>query len=553
MAFVAIGENRINLYDPSWNWHALSIESYLEHMARHGMTVVRVFIVSDVEDERDGSRNPGVLEPALGRFDEHVAQQLERIFRAAQARNMGVVLVAFALGFSPEDDWKSWHDNPYAAERGGPAASRFEFFESSVARARAAERIRYLAARFAAFPSLLAIDLLNEPEWDGGIPEVTWKPWAEAMTEVWRRADPYRHAVTLGSVGLHWNIEGDERAWWNSTSCDVVQWHLYGPQVYEVHSLADEMTRKVRESWSYGKPVVVGEFAYGGEAKPDYDHTHVGLWSASFAGAAVLAHSAPPFNVDSDELMTPERARHFIVLKDVLARLGESAPVAAQANRGARAWALFGAKAGAVWILAPKDGYDAGLAHVHVDLTIPGSGSWELQWLDDITGKPIGAAAVVRATSTMLSLDVPPFTRHIVGSLRSMSGESPGPGSRVSPNDVRRPPHRMPLDRIVRNEAAALTADQRRVVSVLREKFGMRSHFSDFPGAQHDDAIRVGHRDQPMRDDKRRAPFEQTLESGLNGFLRLGIQRGSGFVQDEYPRILENRTSDGHALPLAGR
>jgi cellulase (glycosyl hydrolase family 5) len=459
-AFIAIGENRINLYDPSWNWHALSIERYLEHMARHGMTAVRVFIVSDVENEQEGSRNAGVLEPELGRFDEHVAEQLDRIFRAAAARNMGVVLVAFALGFSPDDDWKSWHDNPYAAERGGPAASRFEFFESPVARAQAAQRIRYLAARFAPYPSLLAIDLLNEPEWDGGIPEVAWKPWAEAMAEVWRRADPYHHAVTLGSVGLHWNIEGDERAWWSSTPCDVVQWHLYGPQVYEVHSLADEMTRKVRESWSYGKPVLVGEFAYGGEAKPAYDHTHVGLWSASFAGAAVLAHSAPPFNVDSDELMTPERARHFIVLKDVLARLGNSAPVAAQANRGARAWALFGAKAGAVWILAPKEGYGAEFSNVHVGLTAPAGGAWEVQWLDDVTGKAIGAAARIRTTGGgTLSLDVPPFTRHIAGSLR-WTGDSPAPRSGVSSSEVRRPSRGMSLYRIVRNEAATLTADQ---------------------------------------------------------------------------------------------
>jgi hypothetical protein len=138
----AIGENRINLYDRSWNWHGLSIEEYIAHMARHGMSVVRVFIVSDVENEADGGINKGVLEPALGRFDDNVAGQFDRILRAAQSHGMSVILVAFALGFSEGDEWKSWHDNPYSAERGGPATSRFDFFASAAVRARAAERIR---------------------------------------------------------------------------------------------------------------------------------------------------------------------------------------------------------------------------------------------------------------------------------------------------------------------------------------------------------------------------------------------------------------------------
>ncbi len=283
-------------------------------MARHGERVVRVFIVSDVENEADGSRNLGVLEPTLGQFDERVAKQFDRIFAAAQSRGIAVILVAFALGFSENDDWKSWKDNPYSAERGGPAQTRYDFFESPQVRQRAAGRIRYLAARYAAFPNLLAIDLLNEPEWDGAIPEVSWKSWAEAMATEWRRADPYHHLVTVGSVGLHWNIEGDERDWWSSNACDIVQWHLYGPEVYDVHALAAEVTRKTRETWGFGKPVLLGEFAYGGEPKPDYDHTHVGLWASSFFWRGRARTQRAAINVDSDELVTPERAVHFRVL-----------------------------------------------------------------------------------------------------------------------------------------------------------------------------------------------------------------------------------------------
>jgi hypothetical protein len=413
--FVAIGENRINIYDRQWNWLALSIDDYLAYMAAHDMTVLRVFIVSDVENEETHTVNAGVIEPTLGHFDEQVAQTFDRIFRAAQARGIYVVLVAFALGFSENDDWKSWQDNPYSKERGGPASTRFEFFDSPAVRARAAERIRYLAARYGPFPNLLAIDLLNEPEWDGGIPEVTWAPWAEAMAREWRRADPYRHAVTVGSVGLHWNIEGDEREWWRNSACDIVQWHLYGPEVYEVHALAAEITRKVRETWSYDKPVLLGEFAYGGEPKPDYDHTHVGLWSAAFSGGGVLAHSAPAFNIDSDELMTPERARHYRVLKKVLAPLVEPTPGTAHATSGT-AWTLLTANAGALWLLAPKNKYGSTIAHTRIVIPAISDGSWQVEWLDDVSGAR-SAAADVETRSGKLELAVPPYSRHIVARL----------------------------------------------------------------------------------------------------------------------------------------
>lgn len=418
--FIALGENRINIYDRSWNWGTLDIEQYIEHMARNGMSVLRVFIVSDIENEETGGRNPGVLEPAIGQFDDAVGQQFDRIFRAAQAHGIYVVLVAFALGFSENDPWKSWEDNPYSKERGGPANTRFEFFDSSAVRSLAAGRIRYIAARYASSPNLLAIDLLNEPEWDGAIPETLWRGWAQEMARVWAESDPYGHPVTVGSVGLHWNIEGDERDWWGSRECDMVQWHLYGKEYYEVHALAAEMTRKVRETWLYGKPVLVGEFAYGDEPKPAYDHTHVGLWSAIFSGAGVLAHSAPPFNIDSDELMTPARARHFRTLRNFLSGMPELSPSEVSADQGVSAWALKAGKrdAAAVWLLVPKASY-GGTPMRDVRVNLPGveNGRWRVEWIDDVTGRPL-AASSAGAANGRLSLVAPPFATHVAARLR---------------------------------------------------------------------------------------------------------------------------------------
>lgn len=381
------------------------------------MTVLRVFIVTDMEDEEHGGRPPpGCLEPRLGEFDEEVAQQFDAIFRAAERHGVYVVLVAFALGFSEDDPWKSWDDNPYAAVRGGPAKTRYDFFSNPEAKRWAANRLRYLARRYGGSTHLMAIDLLNEPEWDGAIPEVLWIPWAEEMARIWRKADPSGHLVTAGSVGLHWNIEGDERAWYASSENDLVQWHLYGKETYEVHALSQELNRRVRETWQYGKPVLIGEFAWGGEPKPAYDHTHVGIWTAIFSGAWPLAHSAPPFNVDSDELMTPERARHFRALRRFLASLPPMDPEPPVVRDGVTVYALRGEEVAALWLLAAEDRYGEQIAGVRVDLGNLRPGCWRITWIDDLTGQPLTTAeAEVHGAQTLI--DAPPFARHLAAKL----------------------------------------------------------------------------------------------------------------------------------------
>ncbi|BDG08356.1 cellulase family glycosylhydrolase [Anaeromyxobacter paludicola] len=412
--FVPLGENRFNVYDPSWQGGA-SAASYVAAMAAHGMNTLRVFVFTGCPRAPPRDPQPGCLEPALGSFDEAAARDYDRIFEAAEASGVQVILSVFAVGFTPGDAWKGWEDNPYSAARGGPAATPRDFFDDPRARALAARRLRYVAARWGYSTSLLAVDLLNEPEWDGAIPEDAWIPWAHAMGETWRRLDPYGHLVTAGPVGLHWNVQRDERAWWADPVDDVVQWHRYGKDVYEVHALERALCDTVEDTRRYERPVLVGEFAYGGEPKPAYDHTHVGIWSAVFCGAGVLAHSAPPFNEDSDEPMTPERGRHFRALADFLAALGERAPLLpaaaeAEAPPGLRAHAVARGARRALWLLAPAKGYGEPVRGARVRLPLP-EGRWRVRWVDDLTGAELGREEV-RAAGGPALLRPPPFRRH---------------------------------------------------------------------------------------------------------------------------------------------
>lgn len=426
-----LGENRFNIYDPAWNYQGMSIEEYIAYMASHGENALRLFVFNDCDgEEQPGRKQPGCLEPQVGQIDADVADDFERIFVAAERHGVYVILSLFAVGFTPDDVWKGWEDNPYNRARGGLVDTPEEFFTSEPARAFQKKRIDYVVDRYGAYTSFLAIDLLNEPEWDGKIGEETWLPWARDLGQHFRARDPYGHLVTAGPVGLHWNIDGDERAWYESPENDVVQWHLYGEETYASHALNAEISRKVEETRSFNKPILLGEFGYGGEDKLTFDHTHVGIWTATFNGAGVLAHSAPVFEIDSDQPMVPARAAHFRVLREYLDALGDATSLevlppekSSATPSGTRVLALGDERRRALWIMGPEAGYGEQVVNAVLHLADVPCQRVELRWWNDTTGEllhkqqqqPERTASA--SDSCELSARIPSFVRHVAGEL----------------------------------------------------------------------------------------------------------------------------------------
>ncbi|ATB28893.1 DUF5060 domain-containing protein [Melittangium boletus] len=424
--FFPLGENRFNLYDPAWNHGQLPAPEYVAYMARNGMNTLRLFIFTDCErEEPEPGPQPGCLETGVGRFDARVAAEYDAILEAAERHGVYVIFTLFAVGFTPGETWKSWEDNPHGTARGGPAATPTEFFEREDLWKNAERKLRYVLDRYGYSPHLLAVDLLNEPEWDGNIGEASWIPWAEHMAAVWHGADPYGHLVTLGSVGLHWNVDGDERPWYAHPGNDLLQWHLYGKEYYEVHALAAEFSRKIAETWGYDKPILCGEFGYGGDDPRTFDHTHVGIWSATFSGAGVLAHSAPPFTPDSDVLMTPERGHHFRVLADFLSRLSVVPPLLPRpappaTPEGTRVWVLGRPGYQALWVLGAERGYGSTVEGATVRME-GAAGRHRVTWWNDVTGEQLHTEEVM-GTREGLLLRVPGFVRHVAGVVEALPG-----------------------------------------------------------------------------------------------------------------------------------
>jgi hypothetical protein len=147
----------------------------------------------------------------------------------------------------------------------------------------------------------------------------------------------------------------------------------------------------------------------------------------------VLEPAVGRFNVDSDELMTPERARHYQRLREVLTDLATAKPragsalkatppaavrpVAASASHGVSVWALNGGSTAALWLLAPKDGYGSPVSHTRITIHDMPDGTWHVQWQDDVTGHPL-AEAEARVSKGQLTLVSAPFTRQVVARLR---------------------------------------------------------------------------------------------------------------------------------------
>src|SRR5919201_240320 len=103
----------------------------------------------------------------------------------------------------------------------------------------------------------------------------------------------------------------------------------------------------------------------------------------------------------------------------------------------------------------------------------------------------------------------------------------------------------------VRQEPSCLTLYQRSVITATCKQVAVAALLEDASILEDDDAIGVDDRGKPMRYCKHRAPLRQTRERLLYERLALGIERGSGLIENEDGRVHEDAARDGDPLPLA--
>jgi hypothetical protein len=100
----------------------------------------------------------------------------------------------------------------------------------------------------------------------------------------------------------------------------------------------------------------------------------------------------------------------------------------------------------------------------------------------------------------------------------------------------------------MRSNAPELERVQPRVRAALCEQLVVPPVLDDAAAVEHQDAVGMLHRGQPVRDHEHGAVLHQALECFLDQPLALGIQRRRGLVQQQDGRVPQQRAGDRQPL-----
>jgi hypothetical protein len=213
---------------------------------------------------------------APGELSLDVARRWDAIVAAAEKGGIRFQMVLQHHGQYSTRTNPNWNENPWNRSRGGWLASPEEFFTDPRALALTKAKYRYIVARWAASPAILAWEIFNEVEWTDAMSRKQVDAvvaWHDAMAAFLRHEDAYRHLVTTSSYMA-------APALWRTM--DYFQPHAYVSD--PVTALAGTTAR------GRGRPLFLGEFGPGeGLERDDGRFLHPALWAGLTAEASGAA------------------------------------------------------------------------------------------------------------------------------------------------------------------------------------------------------------------------------------------------------------------------
>ena len=215
----------------------------------------------------------------LGNYNARLqnAWTLDQVFKLASQYGIRIQLVLLNHGAFSESTNPEWFSSPYNQLNGGPLASPAEFATNPIAIKYWQQRLRYIAARYGAYPNLFAWEWWNE---------VNFTPISQDDLSVWmkdsriylEKFDPYKNLITTS-----WSTAGSIRDW---DPVDFASVHIYDSNdpVTVLRNVADAM-----KEYLPNKPTVLGEMGSGTLtedpfADPTGLHLHNAQWAATFLG-----------------------------------------------------------------------------------------------------------------------------------------------------------------------------------------------------------------------------------------------------------------------------
>lgn len=355
------------------------------------------------------------------------AWRLDRVLEEAERRGVYVMLCLDYHGtFEVKPDFwggnNYWPRHPYNAANGGPCQTQNDFFTSEQAQKLYQKRLRYIVARWSAFPNLLAWEFFNEIDNEYAyLKHEDVVRWHASMGRHLRALDPVGHLISSSFTG------GSERPdLFALPEMDFAQYHSYN----EKHPARMTAEKTARFFEKYRKPFFVSEYGTDWKGwKPDTDPhfraLHQAVWSGAFTGAAGTAMTWWWESIHSANLY-----QHWSALRAFLngTSIGQSALKLATFPKTDPSVSPFGLSSGAemlLWFVDrncdwPEGATNAAPAAVtgaKVSVGPAQDGSWSVEWWDTLAGRAVSQAAV-EASGGYLNLELPSFQADIAGRLR---------------------------------------------------------------------------------------------------------------------------------------
>ena len=264
-------------YNIAWAGRFEEVERYdrwFSQASKAGVNVARVWMAS-------WSLGIEWTDTGLGDYTKRLdrAWLLDQVFLLGAKYGIGINLVfinhgAFSVSTNPE-----WYSNPFSKENGGPLASAGEFATSEIAWKYWERRLRYIVARYSAYPSLMTWEYWNEVNYTP-ITSVDLKNWIIKSNKVLDETDPYRTLRTNS-----WSSGASQQDW---SDLDYAVTHVYDPSdPIKSLTVQAEALRAVVTN----KPILVGEMGSGTVSEDPFSdprglHLHNSQWAATFVGFA---------------------------------------------------------------------------------------------------------------------------------------------------------------------------------------------------------------------------------------------------------------------------